>query len=58
MDGFEGKLTTSKYATLAKCSEDTALLGIRTLLERGIVIVEGLDLSEISPGDYAFCCFE
>jgi arylformamidase len=28
----------------------------RTLLERGIVIVEGLDLSEIMPGDYAFCC--
>ncbi|MEX2152414.1 MAG: cyclase family protein [Gemmatimonadaceae bacterium] len=28
----------------------------RTLLERGIVIVEGLDLSEIAPGSYAFCC--
>jgi arylformamidase len=28
----------------------------RTLLERGIVIVEGLDLSEITPGEYAFCC--
>ena len=28
----------------------------RTLLERGIVIVEGLDLSEIAPGDYAFAC--
>lgn len=28
----------------------------RTLLERGIVIVEGLDLSEIAPGDYAFTC--
>jgi arylformamidase len=28
----------------------------RTLLERGIVIVEGLDLSEIAPGEYAFCC--
>ena len=28
----------------------------RTLLERGIVIVEGLDLSQIAPGDYAFCC--
>lgn len=28
----------------------------RTLLERGIVIVEGLDLSAIEPGDYAFCC--
>lgn len=28
----------------------------RTLLERGIVIVEGLDFSEIAPGDYEFCC--
>jgi len=28
----------------------------RTLLERGVVIVEGLDLSDIEPGDYAFCC--
>lgn len=28
----------------------------RTLLERGIVIVEGLDLSGIEAGEYAFCC--
>jgi arylformamidase len=28
----------------------------RTLLERGIVIVEGLDLSEIAAGEYEFCC--
>jgi len=28
----------------------------RTLLERGIVIVEGLDLSEVTPGEYAFSC--
>jgi len=28
----------------------------RTLLERGIVIVEGLDFSDIEPGEYAFCC--
>jgi arylformamidase len=28
----------------------------RILLERGIVIVEGLDLSQIEPGPYAFCC--
>jgi Fic family protein len=25
LDGFEGKLTMSKYAKLAKCSHDTAL---------------------------------
>ena len=35
LDGFEGKLTTSKYAKLAKCSTDTALRDIQQLLERG-----------------------
>ncbi len=38
LDGFEGKLTSSKYAKLAKCSEDTALRDIRALVERGIMI--------------------
>jgi arylformamidase len=28
----------------------------RTLLERGIVIVEGLDLSAVAPGEYEFIC--
>jgi Fic family protein len=38
LDGFEGKLTTSKYAKLAKCSPDTALRDIKALVERGVVI--------------------
>jgi Fic family protein len=38
LDGFEGKLTTSKYARLAKCSQDTALRDILTLVERGILV--------------------
>ena len=38
LDGFEGKLTTSKYAKLAKCSHDTALRDILPLVERGILI--------------------
>ena len=38
LDGFEGKLSSSKYAKLAKCSADTALRDIKELLERGIVI--------------------
>jgi len=38
LDGFEGKLTSSKYAKIAKCSEDTALRDIRLLLERGILV--------------------
>ncbi len=37
LDGFEGKLSTSKYAKLAKCSEDTALRDIKILIERGIL---------------------
>jgi Fic family protein len=38
LDGFEGKLTTSKYAKLANCSQDTALRDILSLVERGILI--------------------
>jgi Fic family protein len=38
LDGFEGKLSTSKFATLAKCSPDTALRDIGILLERGILV--------------------
>lgn len=38
LDGIEGKLTTSKYATLAKCSQDTALRDIAQLVERGLLV--------------------
>ena len=38
LDNFEGHLTTSKYATLAKCSTDTALRDIKDLLSRGILL--------------------
>jgi Fic family protein len=38
LDGFEGKLTTSKYAKLAKCSHDTALRDILPLVERGVLV--------------------
>ncbi len=38
LDGFEGKLTTSKYATLAKCSQDTALRDITALIEAGALV--------------------
>jgi len=37
LDGFEGKLTSSKWAMLAKCSSDTALRDINELLERGVL---------------------
>jgi Fic family protein len=38
LDGFEGKLTTSKYAKLAKTSNDTALRDILFLQEHGILV--------------------
>jgi Fic family protein len=37
LDGFEGKLTSSKWATIAKCSPDTALRDITELLARGVL---------------------
>ena len=37
-DGFEGKLTTSKWAKLCKCSQDTALRDIDDLLTKGVLL--------------------
>ena len=37
LDGFEGKLTSSKWAAIAKCSPDTALRDITDLLARGLL---------------------
>ncbi len=37
-DGFEGKLTSSKWAKITKCSQDTALRDILDLIEKGILI--------------------
>ncbi len=37
LDGFIGKLTTSKWAKIAKCSPDTALRDIRDLLNKNIL---------------------
>ena len=36
-DGFFGKLTTGKWAKIAKCSTDTALNDIRDLVEKGVL---------------------
>jgi Fic family protein len=38
LDGFEGNLTSSKWAKLAKCSQDTALRDIDDLLQRNILV--------------------
>jgi Fic family protein len=40
LDGFEGKLTSSKWAKIAETSQDTALRDIQDLLNRGILIKE------------------
>jgi Fic family protein len=37
LDGFEGKLTSSKWASIAKCSPDTALRDISELIALGIL---------------------
>jgi Fic family protein len=38
LDGFEGKLSSSKYAKITKCSDDTALRDIKHLLDQGILV--------------------
>lgn len=38
LDGFEGHLTARKWATLAKCSIDTAQRDINDLLARGLLV--------------------
>jgi len=40
LDGFEGKLTTSKWGKIAKCSQDTALRDIADLIKRGVLTLD------------------
>jgi Fic family protein len=37
LDDFDGKLTRSRWAVIAKCSPDTALRDINQLLELGVL---------------------
>ena len=37
LDGFEGRLTSSKWARITKCSQDTALRDIGDLTSRGLL---------------------
>ena len=41
LDGFDGKLTSSKWAAIAKCSPDTALRDITNLIARGVLMKSG-----------------
>ncbi len=38
LNGFEGKLTTSRWAKLTKCSQDTALRDIDDLVKQGVLV--------------------
>lgn len=37
LDGFDGKLTTSKWAKICKCSQDSALRDIQDMIDKGIL---------------------
>ena len=37
LDGFDGKLTSSKWAKIAKCSKDTAIRDINDLIDKDIL---------------------
>ncbi len=37
LDGFDGKLTSSKWAAIAKCSADTALRDINEMIALGVL---------------------
>jgi Fic family protein len=41
LDGFDGKLTSGKWAAIAKCSSDTALRDISELLAAGVLRKSG-----------------
>jgi len=56
-DGFEGKLNSSKWAKIAKCSTDTALRDIQDLIDKGILQKEAAggrstsyELVRLEPG--------
>ena len=41
LDGFDGKLTSTKYAGLTKCSQDTAYRDIVMLVDLGVLLRDG-----------------
>ena len=38
LDGFDGKLNTTKWAKIGTCSQDTALRDIQDLIEKGMLL--------------------
>jgi Fic family protein len=41
LNGFEGKLTSSKWANLAKCSQDTASRDIEDFIRKNVLVKDG-----------------
>ena len=41
LDGIDGKLSSSKWAKMAKCSSDTAIRDINDLLEKEVLVKDG-----------------
>ena len=37
LDGYEAKITSKNWASLAKCSKDTAIRDIQDLVDKGIL---------------------
>jgi len=55
LDGFAGKMTSSKWAQLAKCSQETALRDILDLIEHGALAKDpggGRTYSLAEPDEY------
>ena len=52
LDGFDGKLTSSKWAKIAKCSQDTALRDIDDLMGKDVLIK---DLAGGRSTNYMLC---
>jgi Fic family protein len=40
LDGFIGKLNTSKWAKITKCSQDAALRDIQDLINQNVLVKE------------------
>jgi Fic family protein len=38
LDGFEGRMTSTKWAKVGKCSHDTALRDIQYLIDKDILV--------------------
>ena len=45
LDGFDGKMTSSRWANIRDCSQDTASREINDLIAKGVLLKEGVGRS-------------